>query len=295
MKKEFQKTVSMQSSIGVSFCGDKSVTCAGRTFVPDQDVAYVEFKLSFGFPWVITEKTGIHAQVVANSYLSMENKVFNLNHIMKSYAPDENTRDYILGCVVAVEFPEAPEGGWKIGSKDEAPCIRAVAVMFKAAQQVEKILEDWFEGRTPLGEGEWTVSMENTHKLGECGFLVRATGGTLSAFVEGTPADLLAQGFIYVPTITAPMALLKCLNTEEDDIADSNTCTRVCRNYEGYETFLLIGGLNGKIRYNGVALTPKGKETAAQVSRMFASNAQMIDTDALMAPLRELADLFLKK
>ena len=294
MKKTDQKTITLGRATGVSFCGSNTVTCGGRTFTPDADLAYVEFKLSFGFPVTITERTGIHPQVIANSFRSLENKVFNLNHTMRSYDPQNNLRDYILGSVVAVEFPEMPEGGWIISSREAAPSIRAVASMFKAAQQVEKILEDWAEGRTPLGAGDWTVSMENSHKLSDCGFLVRGVN-VPDEFVKATPADLVALGFTYVPVLVAPLGLLQCLNTEEDDLRQKNVCTRVCRDYLEQETFLLIGGLDGRIRYNGVALTPLGKEPAAHVSRMFASDVQLLDTDALLAPLHALADAFLKK
>ena len=279
------------------------MTCAGRTFTPDADLAYVEFRLSFGFPVVICEQTGIHPQVVANSFRSLENKVFNLNHLMQSYDPKANQRDYILGSVVAVEFPEMPEGGWKIATEAEAPSIRAVASMFKAAQQVEGILADWFEGRTPLGDGQWTVSMENTHRIGECGFLVRTErSAVLAEFVEGTPADLRDLNFVYVPLLTAPTALLDCLNNETDDARDENHCTRVCRNFQGLQTFLLIGGLNGRIRYNGVGLTPRGKEPSAHVAQMFASRLPGLPgeldlvaaTKSLCDPLHQLADAFLK-
>ncbi len=299
----------VQNATGVSFCGKNALTCAGRTFTPDADLAFVEFHLCYAFPAAITEKTAIWPQVIANSYQSMEGKVFNLNHIMRSYDPEENPRDYILGSIEAVEFPAMPEGGWSITTPENAPSIRAVASMFKAAQQVESILEDWFAGRTPLGDGQWTVSMENSHRISDCGFLVRVADGPVSEglgsgyydvrnllaeFIETTPAEIAALGFAYVPVEVAPLKLLECLNTEEDDARQKNICTRICRDYCGAETFLLIGGLNNRIRFNGVGLTPRGKEKPAHVSRMFASGAALLDTENIFSPLHQLADVFLK-
>ena len=284
-----------QAARGVSLCaGKNSVTIAGQTFTPDADTAYVEFRLAHAFPVTTKYRTGIHPQVVANSHRSLVNKVFNLAHIMRKYDQRNNPQDRILGTVLAVEFPEEPEGGWKVqASRAEAPGIRAVAVMHKAAQWVEEILSSWSAGRTPFDPaGEWTVSMENQHQLEESGFLVSAErgvadakprfGAELKKFAESTPQDIAALGYVYVPCVSAPLALLDCLNNDQDDAREGIASTRVCRNFLGQETILLLNGLDGAIRFNGVGLCPAGMEPEARVEQMLAAE-KMFDFGRVLA------------
>ena len=311
-----RRSIIQQAARGVQLAGKNSITIDGQTFTPDPDTAYVEFHLAHAFPVTTKYRTGIHPQVVANSHRTMVNKVFNLAHIMRKYDKKNNPQDRMLGTVIAVEFPVLADGhqGWTVqGSRENAPGIRAVAVMHKAAQWVDEILSTWSAGRTPFDpEGEWTVSMENTHDIEESGFLVKAETlkaeprpgtetlkaeprlGTESGkqkteiekFAEGTPADLAGLGYIYVPCMTAPMALLKCLNDEDDDRRDGITSTRVCRDYLGQETILLLNGLDGAIRFQGVGLCPSGMEPEAGVKMMLAAE-QMFNLDRVAGAFDE--------
>ncbi|MDE2105476.1 MAG: hypothetical protein KGL39_50075 [Patescibacteria group bacterium] len=272
---------------GVSFCGsgkNNSITIDGRTFTPDPDAAYIEFVVGHAFPVVTKYRTGIHPQVVANSYRSMLNKVFNLAHIMRKYDPKNNPRDRILGSIVAVELHaggatvEMPEGGWTVGNRrEEALGIRVVAVIHKAAQDAESLIEKWFDDNAE-GDAGWMVSMENEFDLKSSGFIVnngRMSENSLADFWEDTPEDLKALGFVYVPCLNAPLKLLECLNTDEDDERDGETSTRVCRDYLGQKTLLLLNGLNGTMRFRGVGLCPAGiatgMEAEAQVKTMLAA------------------------
>jgi hypothetical protein len=316
-----RNSIIQQPARGVSLCGgQKSITIDGRTFTPDPDTAYVEFQLAHAFPVTTKYRTGIHPQVVANSYRTMVNKVFNLAHIMRKYDVKNNPQDRMLGTVIAVEFPagpnqitckcgctfqwsEQPEAGmgsvkcpdcelthtqptWGVqSSRDSAPGIRAVAVMHKAAQWVNEILSSWAAGNTPFNsDGEWTVSMENQHDLEESGFIVKISGAKgpilpgQDGFSKNTPEDLKAMGYIYVPCMTAPIALLECLNNDEDDAREGITSTRVCRDYMGCETILLLNGINGMIRFKGVGLCPAGMEPEAHVKTMLAAE-QMFNLD----------------
>lgn len=276
----------------VSFCSvateTQSIEIAGQVLVPNEDTAYVEFFMSHAFPVTTKYRTGIHPAVVANSYATLNHKVLNLGHLMRKYNPKQNPRDRILGTVVAVEFAPMPEGGWKLD--ESAPGIRAVAVMHKAAESVMEILMAWFTGENPTG-GEWTVSMENSFNEEEGGFLVKTTGAqtpSLEPFMEQTPADLLALGYVYCPSMTAPMELLGCLNTAADDKRDGMTSARICRDFEGQPVIFLLGGLDGKIRYRGVGLTPANgaREGEARISQMLASQP-MIDASEALSPLAE--------
>jgi hypothetical protein len=234
-------------------------------------------------------RTAIHPATIANSYRSLRGKVLNLGHLMRAYDPENTTRDRIFGTVMAVEFPETPSDGWKVqGDPDLAPGIRAVAAMHKNAEGVKQALESWQNGRTPFSDTQWTVSMENEAYLEEGGFLLKAESGKAkSGKLEGelkqfepqwvaTPEDFRALGWTYVPWAEAPKPLRKTLK-EGGEIA------LAVDNYEGFELLFLNGGLNGKLFYYGVALTPAGKESRARVGRMVASAESNLDLATLTA------------
>lgn len=256
----------------------QSVEIDGRTFTPDGDSAYIEFRLSHAFPVVITDRTALHPQVVANSYRSLCGKVFNLAHLMKAYDPKHNQRDRILGTIMACEFPPPPPGGWQVQSDPErAPGIRAVAVLHKHAEWVPQVLETWAAGRTPFFDEPWTVSMENLSSPLEGGFLVRAPAPGLERWEPATPADLAALGYVYVPAADAPVPLFQTM-----DLATH----KVTGTYAGQEVVFLVGGLTGSVRYQGAALVPRGKEAPAQVMQILAGG-QMVDLSAALFALED--------
>ncbi len=284
----------------VSLCslseGLQKIEIAGKVLVPDEDTAYVEFYLSHTLPVVNLYRTAILPQVVANSHLSLMNKVFNLAHLMRKYNPVAIPRDRMLGTVIAVEFVDGqgtpilnlnPEGGWLLpAEKAMAYGIRGVAVMHKAAESVMEILQSWFTGQNPQG-GEWTVSIENNFYEEDCGYLVRGCQG-IEKFVDTTPEFLRNAGWTYAPCLTAPLELLGCANNADDDQREGITSTRVCREFMGQETVMLLGGLDGRIRYRGVGLTPAegAREDEARVRTMLASKP-MVDVQAGLSPLLE--------
>jgi hypothetical protein len=291
------------------------ITIAGETFVPDAATAYVEFFLSHAFPVYLDVaepgsepyRTTIHPATVANSYRSLRGKVLNFAHIMRSYDPERNVRDRIFGTVMAVELsgPDGPlttpDGGWKVqGDPALAPGIRAVAALHKNAEGVLNMIDTWQQGRTPFGGTEWTVSMENEATISDGGFLLRRTmdddggyyhpGNRLDEFAAlgQTPDDFKALGWIYVPWALAPADLRSCL--------DAGGMIAVVRNFlqsdtspgveprPGVTTLFLNGGLNGRLFYFGVALTPLARESHARVGRVMAS------ADATMAALTAVGD-----
>lgn len=273
---------------------DRAIEIAGRRFVPDEFSAYVEFYLGHSFPVVITDGTALHPQVVANSHLSLEGKVFNFVHLMRSYNPKEIPRDRILGTVVAVELtrPLPPDGVWLAPVlESDAVGIRCVAVMHKQAEGVQAILDYWAQGKTPFTETPWTVSMENRVDVATCSFLVQGDAG-LEEFAAGTPADLRDQGWVNVPLMEAPLDLARCMNTEEDDEAEARKDIRLCRQFAGRRTVLLIGGLAGSVRFKGVGLCPRGKEHTARVAEMLA--AFPLEEDPVVRAFGVLGD-FAKK
>lgn len=278
---------------GVQLCSvanteQVGITIGGETYVPDAATAYVEFFLSHAFPAYLDVaepgaepyRSTIHPVTVANSYQSLRGKVMNFAHLMRSYDPQKNVRDRIFGTVMAVEFPPPPEGGWKVqGDPAKAPGIRAVAALHKNAEGVMKMLETWQQGETPFGDTEWTVSMENEACREDGGFLLKAEVGDQSSEVGKrlaelealgqTPKDFRALGWIYVPWAMAPEDLRNCM--------DAGGIIAVAKNYletgsdPGVPTLFLNGGLNGRLFYFGVALTPLARESRARVSRVMAS------------------------
>ena len=273
---------------GLQLCRASGVIeCAGEVFTPDAASAYVEFYLSHAFPVVIDNPkdpdwTTLHPQTVANSFRSLKGKVFNLAHLMRSYDPKKNFRDRILGTVMAVEFPAAPEGGWKVqGDPALAPGIRAVAVLHKNAEGVADVIETWGEGRTPFGDTQWTVSMENECSVDKGGFLIRGDRemAGLEKFWDATPEDFKALGWVYVPFTEAPDGLKECLK--------DGAYISVAKDYQDRKTLFLNGGLDGRVFYFGVALTPEGKETAARVGQILASATELVDVSPAFAAVKE--------
>lgn len=280
----------------ITLCGDAGISICDPKYGPqvyrsDDTLALLEFRLSHAFPVETCDGTAIHPNVVANSFESMRNKVFNFGHLMRSYDPKRNPRDRILGSIIAVEFPPMPEGGWRLAhSREDAPGIRAIAGLFKAAEGVEDILHSYNWGKS------WAVSMENFHHIADGGFLIEGGKGIPAGTV--TPEDIALLGFSYVPHAHAPTGLLRCLNTAEDDRVDGYGGVRVKRDYMGQRTLFMVGGLNGVIHYSGTGLCQVGKEDEAVVTQMLASRRHDLNdfSDAalsdLLSPLHALTGVF---
>lgn len=267
----------------------REIRINGQSLVPDKYTAFVEFHLAHGFPVTTVDGFALHPQVVANSYRSLLWKPFDFAHMIRSYDPESIARDRIVGCIVGVEFPEKPLGGWKVqGSRSAAPGIRAVAAMFKAAEGVDRIL-----GQFQSGRKRWTVSREMDFAPDDCGFLVRDrgasddVGGVLAPWRERTPEDLRALGWCYIPIGDAPADLLGVLSPERARQRE------VSKSWQGRTVLLLLGGLDGQVMFKGTGLTPVGKENEAEIAQMLASE-HIVDAEGLLeevAPEEALAPL----
>ena len=282
-KYKVSKRASLSSR--VSLCGENAISIGGQVFVPDKYSAYIEFYLAHALPVITCDQTALHPQVVANSWPSLLNKVFNLGHLMVANDPEHNARDRVLGTIVGVEFPAAPPGGWKVmASRLNAPGIRAVAVVHRQAEGVEDVLRTHFSGKV-----RWTVSMEQEFFVDretetipvDSGFLVKDAPATLDEFRQSTPEDLSQFDWTYVPCAAAPDDLMRCFTVN----------TTKCEKYRGRQTVLLFGGLEGRVQFKGTALTPLGKESEARVAQMLASGAVFIeDEGADVAGLQSLTN-----
>ena len=104
------------------------------------------------------------------------------------------------------------------------------------------------------------------------GFLIKApTDDVNSDFEDTTPEDLADLGYVYVPAVEAPLELLKCMDRKE---------SKIIKNFHGLETIVLFGGLDGTVRFQGVGLTPAGKEDEAVVGQMLASQIKAEPPDS---------------
>ena len=77
----------------------------------------------------------------------------------------------------------------------------------------------------------------------------------------------------------------------DDDQRDGINSARICRDYLGQGVVFLLGGLDGKIRYRGVGLTPAegAREAEARVSQMLASSPMVeVDVTEALSPLGNL-------
>lgn len=242
----------MRAETATLLCGDNVVQCAGQTFVPDRHTAFVDCSLAHAFPVDVGDYKAFHPAVLANSWRSMLYKVFDIGHMVRAYDPKENPRDRIVGTVVAVEY----NGATKVtGTREEAPGLRAVAAMARKAEGVEQVISQHVSGRMP-----WTVSLEVDYKPLDSGFVVSSDCGEESEF---TPEDLKAAGYEYWPLLKAPDGLFETFDTETKELVGK---------WNGVQPLLLMGGLDGKVEFKGIGLTPLGKEPEAYIASMTAQS-----------------------
>jgi hypothetical protein len=261
------------SNLGVSLCAN-AIEIAGTKLVPDESKAYAEFNISHPWPVVTAYGTAMHPGTVANSWPSMVHQVFNLAHLMKAYdtskEKNEIPRDYILGTIVAAEYPQTPLGGWKLAQdKTALPSIRAAAVIHKHAERVPKVLGEHLGGRH-----RWTVSMEVNYSILSSGFVVmnRAEANKKAATLlnEFTPDEFTNQGLGYVAIENAPEELLSTYNFEKRRMNPNAS-------WQGLPVVLLKGGINGQVHYQGVGLVRHGAEREAQIQQILASDPDAVE------------------
>jgi hypothetical protein len=232
---------------------------AGMKLRPDPTKAYIEFFLSHSFPVVTSGGMAIHPQVVANSYQTLLHQQFDFGHEVRAFDKENIARDRMLGSVVAVEFPKAPIGGWKVpASVDNAPGIRGAAVLHKLADGADRII-----GAQQTGRRKRTVSMEVFAFTEPSGLLVKSDKPLANGMGSTTPEDILAHGWWYVDYTVAPEDLRQCWGGGGKGIHNT---------WKGKEVVFLNGGLDGEIHYMGVGLVDIGKEPTARVSQILAGS-----------------------
>lgn len=258
-------------SADASMCENAVETSYG-VFVPDEFTAYFDVRFSAAFPTVTAFGSCLHPQVIANSYQSMLHKIVNIGHTVRAYDDSGKTRDRIIGTVVAVEYPQLanPNLRWQV-SKDSIPSVRAVLAIGKQAQGVDRII-----GQHQSGRRQWSVSMEMLFSLEDSGFVVkRNVSNTQVYYGQDTPYDIAGLGYQYVAYEKADKDLKDTWDRKKG---------RICKKYQDNDTYLMQGGLGGKVMYFGIALTDSPAEPAASLDKIMASDND--DEDAsLLKPL----------
>lgn len=254
----------------VALC-ENALTIGGRKKVPDASKAYVEFTLARPFPVVSAYGTCTHPGTIGNSWMSMEDQLFDFAHRIKSYdtSPGKDTihRDYALGSVVGVEFPNTPLGGWRMGlNKDVVPAIRGVAVIHKALERVPALLAEHLGGRH-----KWTVSLEMDYSLLESGFVIAnrsdATKTQEAVLSATSPKDFTELGLGYVPIEQAPDDLFECFDLKQ---------RRIKSQWGKLPVVLMQGGINGSVHFRGVGMVRYGAEREAEIQTLLATDPDQL-------------------
>ncbi len=245
-----------------------SAVVDGRTFTPDDAVGFVVMDICHAFPSVTAYGTALHPRTLARCFRTLEHKVFNLGHRMKSYLtpeqlanlPDREKRDMMLGSVAAVEFPPEPAGGWNLSLSDP-PCIRACASFAKQSEAAAAVARH--------GD-RWSVSQEINFNLHDSGWLIMQPGKVTDKTAEWdlvqrhTPDEVHALGMGYVPCVEAPESLMACFNGG-----------RVTGPWQGSPVVLLKGGLgDGNVAWIGVGYVQIPAETEARITTILAAKME---------------------
>lgn len=260
---------------GRARCAGGPIDIGGQQFAPDEAKAYFEFWCAHGFPVVTSDGTAVYTPVVAEAYQTMLHQMVNLGHMMEAYGTSE--RDRNLGSVVAVEFPEMPEGGWGIAeSFDSAVGMHGVGVLHRACNGVQRILESHH-----TGERDWVVSMEVSFPLSQSALLVREEAtASLGCKMQG-PDEFQKKGWSVYGMSDAPPMLQRTLVPGKPAVGSE---------YQG-RVVLLMGGLTGSVRFEGIALTLAGKEPTARTGRFTGSLNPPTTPETLAPHLRRILDI----
>lgn len=230
----------------------------------DRWKAYCEFDICHSLPDVIGpvqrgNLIGYFPSALEASHGSMLHQQFNLRHALKAYDKEKIPRDRIIGCVVATAFPRKPAQGWRApGKQDGATAhIHAAAVIFKLAEGVNKVLGDHLTERT-----RQSVSMEATTHKGNIGLYRPST-------------DQIC------PVLDPPEEWLPSLTFAKGD--SFPTVGQI----DG-EKLVVIYGMGEPVEFQGVAMTPRPAELAAQITSVMAEEYEICSIAAEAHPMAAL-------
>ncbi len=265
-----------ENTKGVAICQQttEAIEIAGQKLIPDETKGYIEFKFSHSFPVVNAYGQALHPNVIAMSYNSLLHQPLDFEHQVVAYDREKIHHDKILGSVVAVEFPRAPMGGWKMPmDPKDAPAIRAAASFAKLARGMDNVV-----GKHLSGRHQFSVSMEVQYMFRDCAFAVSLNG---MKPMHETPDDMAKTGWEYIPWVKAADDLLGCF---------SPTKNRIISDWQSRKVVQLMGGYDKPVHYSGVGIVHYPAEKTAEILQMAASATEDV-TKQVLDPLSALIDL----
>lgn len=279
---------------------EQMMEIAGHKLRPDLTKAYLEFRMAHAFHvtpegragGITAYGTATSARTLHNSYQSLLHQVVDLGHRVRAYdgSPDKNEipRDYTLGSVVAVEFPQMPASGFNLRqSTENVPHIHGAAVVHKQLEKVPQMLGEHLGGRH-----KWAVSLEMKFPHAGSGFIIhhRSKGtkrqrdamNELSPVTWGNTAlNDLDMGYVVVEG--APDDLLKAYDGKSN---------RMKSMWGDLPATFLQGGLDGDNHFMGVGVVRYGAEHEARIGQILASDPDALDILAEDESVVVLKDYF---
>jgi hypothetical protein len=241
------------SGQAVSLATD-TITFKGQTYTPDATKAFFTFALCHAFPNTNQHGSGLHPNVIAKSFKSLQYAGADLEHKVAAYHKGQGGDAYV-GAILDVHFPS--DGDLTVNPDPaKAPGINGVAVIWKQSAGLAKLVDEQL-----AGTHKYSVSIEAIWDLDQCGFAVQVIPGTPLEFAAMTPPDIAAAGYEYCPYDKAPPLLRACYSINQ---------RRVMARYGGRKVAVLMGGLDSPVALAGVGIVRYPAEKEAKILRLAA-------------------------
>jgi hypothetical protein len=228
---------------------DETVSFGGKTYEPKFSSLYFRFTLLRGFPSATLYGTAAHPASIEKSYRDLVHAPVSYEHQIALYNSTA-THDQIIGSIIDVSFPQAPNGGWKIRrDKERAPAVTGIGALHIAAEKSKTVMDRYERTK------KMACSMEAFWDLDNCGYCL-ALGGAKPEFAAFTPADMADAGFEYCPHAVAPPLLKSVWDHKKG---------RVVASYKSRKVTVLMAGLDGQFNLAGIGIVSFGAEPGATI------------------------------
>lgn len=179
---------------------------------------------------------GFLPEILCASADSMLYQQFNVGHLLTCYSGKQGTPDFIpndriIGCIVSVSHAARPNGGFK---QTDETCLRCVAVVFKIAKGVSKLLGEHLTGKV-----RQSVSMECTTPVMNLGVWRHSTKEMY-------------------PLLDPPEAWKAAYKANEVGLPTIGK-------FMG-EQLVIVYGTEKPVLFRGVGITPRPAEKAAKIT-----------------------------